>query len=322
MLIRETLLAAVVALVMGSTTEVSGQSLDQLSEINQKISNLDGRIDELYKKLSEITKRVEEIGKGQQKIADTSEDKLHDLSDLTNRVNRLAAILETRAPTPPPPSPPPPSPPLPSPPLPSPTREEVLPSRMFAGPKQYPPSKFKAYGIVAFPARPSPDDAPRYKLICDAYVSALPHYTDVRAPFSEQMVTVWPIDTDREATRINRIPRDSVCGPAVPNYGLPIAQHAIQEARMNKAVLDGRGPFLLAWAPGSKKGQPNAPVLVSNLSNVSNIEDAKAVFTQWVTDIQDDRSLWDNGWNRTKLEVIIRLWIDRYGSDIIKYFKG
>jgi len=243
------------------------------------------------------------------------------MSEINNKLNSLPEMLRREA-VPAPSEYPSSSPPPPTISQPEPAPAEVLPSRMFAGPKQYPPRQFKAYGIVAFPARPSPDDAPRYKFFCDAYVSALPHYTDVRAPLSKQMVTVWPIDTDSEATRINGASRDSVCGRAVPNYGLPIALHAIQEAIMNKAVLDGRGPFLLAWAPGSEKGNPNALVLVSNLSNVSNIEDAKAVFTQWVTDIQEDQSLWNNGWNLAKLKFIIRLWVDRYGNDIIKYFKG
>jgi amino acid transporter len=31
-------------------------------------------------------------------------------------------------------------------------------SRLFAGPHQYPPSSFAAYGIVAFPSRATPDD--------------------------------------------------------------------------------------------------------------------------------------------------------------------
>jgi hypothetical protein len=197
----------------------------------------------------------------------------------------------------------------------------VLPSRMFAGPTQYPPVQFKAYGIVAFPAISSSDDKSRYDMICNAYISALPHYTSLPLPFKEQMVTVWPIDTDKEATQINEIARDKVCARAVPNYGLVPAQQAIEAAKTNKAVLNGRGPFLLGWAPGSEMGQPDALVLVSNLSNVANLEDAKSVFQDWAKDIQENPDLWNNGWKMDKLTLFIRLWADRYGDEILQYFR-
>jgi hypothetical protein len=198
----------------------------------------------------------------------------------------------------------------------------VLPSRMFAGPGQYPPKQFKAYGIVAFNARPTREDKARYEMICDAYVSGLLHYTDVKARFDQQMVTVWPIENDTEASQINAIARDKVCARAVPRYGLSIAQEAIEAAKRNKAVLQGRGPFLLAWAPGAQKGQPDALVLVSNLSNVVNIEDSKLVFARWALDIQENPGLWNKGWDVDKLKILIRLWADRYGDDILNYFKG
>ena len=197
----------------------------------------------------------------------------------------------------------------------------VSPSRMFAGPTQYPPKDFKAYGIVAFDSLSSRDDKARYDLICDAYVSSLQHFTEVKAPLKEQMVTVWPIDTNREAININKIALDGVCARAVANYGLVAAQNAIAAAKLNKAVLNGRGPFLLAWAPGVQTGQPDALVLVSNLSNVVNIEDAKDVFALWKRDIQDNPDLWGKGWDLAKLKLEVRLWADRYGEDILKYFK-
>jgi hypothetical protein len=58
----------------------------------------------------------------------------------------------------------------------------VLPSRMFAGPNQYPPTQFRAYGIVAFPGLSASDDKSRYDMICDAYISALSHYTSTSFP--------------------------------------------------------------------------------------------------------------------------------------------
>jgi hypothetical protein len=197
----------------------------------------------------------------------------------------------------------------------------ILPSRMFAGPTQYPPRQFKAYGIMVFNTLATARDKARYDMICDAYVSSLLHYKQVNAPLDQQMVTVWPIDKDDEATQIEATTREKVCARAVPRYGLSIAQDAIESAKKNKAILNGRGPYLLAWAPGAKKGDSDALVLVSNLSNVVNIEDAKTVFTRWAVEIQENPDLWNKGWDVDKLAVLVRFWADRYGSDILKYFK-
>jgi len=221
-------------------------------------------------------------------------------------------------------SPPPtsPLPPITIAPSPSPPPPDIIvPSRMFAGPHQYPPRQFKAYGILAFVTRPTEDNKDRFNMICDAYRETLPHYREVPAPPSDQMVTVWPIDGDSEADDINRIARDKVCARAVPRYGIVTAQEAIEAAKRNSAVLSGRGPFLLAWAPGSDKGKPDALVLVSNLSNVAISADAELLFVRWREEIQEDKSLWNNGWDPDRLKVKVRIWADRYGQDILTYFK-
>src|SRR6476646_873748 len=61
-------------------------------------------------------------------------------------------------------------------------------SRMVAGPGMYPPKDFKAYGIVAFHTRPTGDDKSRFEIICNAYVSALLYYRDVKSPLEKQVV--------------------------------------------------------------------------------------------------------------------------------------
>jgi Small metal-binding protein len=196
--------------------------------------------------------------------------------------------------------------------------EAVLPSRMFAGPGQYPPKQFKAYGIVAFNAGPTAADKSRYEMICDAYVTSLLHYTKVKEPMGRQMVTVWPVEWADLATRINAEAREKVCADAVPHYGVSIAQEAIEVAKRNKAVLNGQGPFLLAWSPGAAKGQPNALVLVADMSNVVNNEDAKELFKQWALDIQNNPELWNNGWDKKKLTLVVRLAVDRWGKKMLQ----
>jgi hypothetical protein len=197
----------------------------------------------------------------------------------------------------------------------------ILASRAFAGPTQYPPSRFAAYGIVAFTSRAMSDDLPRYHMICNAYITSLLSYREVPAPIQRQMVTVWPIETDSAANLINAmIPNDKLCEKAVDSYGLMTALIAIDDAKRSHAELDGLGPFLLAWSPSGQKGRPDALVLVSNLSNVTTFEQAKQVLLRWSHDVVENPDLWENGWNEEKLKLTIRLWADRYGPRILKIF--
>lgn len=199
-------------------------------------------------------------------------------------------------------------------PLPSPGPIVREASRLFAGPNQYPPASFAAYGIVAFPSRATPDDRDRYIMFCEAYVAVLPHATEVNLPPSQQMVTVWPISSDAIADRINRAARDKVCDPAVDNYGLVTATAALDDAaKAQSGNFDGPGPFLLAWSPSTQKGLADALVLVADLSGVTTPEEAKARLQSWRTDILEDPSIWNPGWSVQGVRVKIREWLDKYG---------
>jgi hypothetical protein len=194
----------------------------------------------------------------------------------------------------------------------------ILASRLFAGPAQYPPNDFAAYGILAFKTRATPDDTPRYEMICNAYVAGLLHFTDIKVPLKQQMVTVWPIESDSQATRINKMPRESLCPEAVRRYGLPTSLEAIESARRSNVQFNDTGPFLLAWSPSETKGQPGALVLVSDLSDVTTSEQAKQIFFDWFSKIQENPELWRPGWDIAKLKVLIRLWADKYGEKLLK----
>jgi hypothetical protein len=67
---------------------------------------------------------------------------------------------------------------------------------------------------------------------------------------------------------------------------------------------------------------PQGLVLVSDLSNVTNSAEAKRIFSDWSKDIIENPALWERGWNAEKMRVAIRLWADKYGSDILKAFGG
>jgi hypothetical protein len=199
-----------------------------------------------------------------------------------------------------------------------------LPTRIFAGPHQYPPQNFAAYGIVAFAATATKDDRRRYMNICEGYVSTLVAYNAIPAPLNQQMVTVWPVDSDDLAIsgHVYKKPANDACDEAVDHYGLVTAQTAIRDARNDNATLDGLGPFLLAWSPSLTKGQPGALVLVTDMSNVTTTEEAKQVFVQWGLDIEENPELWEKGWNLTKLKLIIRLWANKYGGQLLQLAGG
>lgn len=197
-------------------------------------------------------------------------------------------------------------------------RPLTLASRTFAGPQGYPPSDFAAYGIVIFRSRSTSFDADRHKLICEAYISAIPHFTELEVKREGQMVTVWPVESDKVADRINRLERNKTCELAVRNYGLKTALDATIDAGSAGVQFgDGRGPFLIAWSPANTKGLPDAVVLKADLSHVDSIQQAKSIFEKWVSDIEKNPSLWKNGWSIESVRILIRNWFDEFGQDIV-----
>ena len=195
-------------------------------------------------------------------------------------------------------------------------------ARLFAGPGQYPPEAFAAYGIVAFRARASSGERERHAMLCEAYVAALPRSAELNVPAREQMVTVWPIDDDKAADDLNTLTGSDICDAAVGRYGLPTALRAIRDAGEARIDRDRRGPFLLAWSPAIHKGDPEALMLVADLSDVTTYTQAEAFFVLWRTDIEAKPEYWNRGWDVERLRIAIQLWVDRYGSQIFAVLGG
>jgi hypothetical protein len=193
-------------------------------------------------------------------------------------------------------------------------------SRTFAGPGQYPPEEFAAYGILAFQARASSRDRDRHLMICEAYVTTLPHASELGLPSSAQMATVWPVESASAADRLNEMPREDVCEAAVDEYGLVAAKQALKDAASAGVDTSARGPFLLAWSPSKDKGRTNALVLVGDLSEVTTYEQAQEILRTWSSDIERDPQLWQDGWNVQLLRTKIRLWVDKYGPRMLALF--
>lgn len=195
-------------------------------------------------------------------------------------------------------------------------------SRLFAGPNQYPPYDFAAYGILAFRSRATSFDRDRYLMLCEAYLAVFPHVTELLLPRSQQMVTVWPIVNDSSASVLNLAPREEVCETAVAKYGLVAALEALADASRAGADVDDRGPYLLAWSPSINKGKSDVLVLVTDLSNVTTFDQALSRLLRWRSDILSDPKIWSNGWNIERVRVKIREWADRFGPKIMLLFGG
>lgn len=194
-------------------------------------------------------------------------------------------------------------------------------SREFAGPTEFPPQDFAAYGLVAFPQQANPE---RMEMFCEAYIgsfSTVATMSDRGIDKSEQMVTVWPL---RTADAVSRSTRANMCSIATSEYGYSQARIAMAQAQNTEELTDGienlsgRGPFLLAWSPGVAKNRADTIVLVANLSNSSTPEQAKADFSTWTRDIQMDKTLWRKGWNRERVRLAIQRWADRRPELILK----
>ena len=201
--------------------------------------------------------------------------------------------------------------------------QAIRASRVFAGPDQYPPEDFAAYGILAFQSTVTSASRDRYLAICNGFLASLPPATALTErgiPFDQQMATVWPLNESRLADDLNANPAGNRCEEIVDNIDIIGSTQAIALANTASGTvrLDGDGPYLLAWSPSSKFGQADVLVLESDLSNVTNVEQATRRFVDWRTDIQLKPDLWRNGWDLEAVRIVIGEWADRCGAGILR----
>ncbi len=195
-------------------------------------------------------------------------------------------------------------------------------SRTFIGPDPLPPKGLGAYGIVAFPARIPKDTEKRGLMVCRAYWATLPEVSELNAPLRMQMVTVWPIDDQSLAAKLAAQRDVGLCEDAVRHYHLPTALIALKQANPRAGAFPGRGPYLLAWSPASKKGEVGAVVLIADLSSATTFDQFSEYFRKWREDIEQSPELWRNGWSIDGVRMAIRDWADRWGESILTTAAG
>lgn len=191
-------------------------------------------------------------------------------------------------------------------------------TRIFGSENQFPPKDFRAYGILAFPARATAATRDRYMVICDAFLQTVPHVTELRdVPRSNQIVTVWPMEAPGDAARANAAPRAETCAIAVDNYGVALAARRLEDARVARPnkIRDTRGPFLIAWNPTSAIGQADQPILVHDLSYVREPEQAEDAMRRWRREIQAGPPNWDAPSKVESLRLTLRNQIDYFGPN-------
>lgn len=189
--------------------------------------------------------------------------------------------------------------------------------RALIEPAEMPPREVAGYGIVAFTTRPMENDIERYKLICEAYKATLMAQSELPAgtPLSEQMITYWPI-TDKNAPDAQR----GDCTHLVSNYALRLGLDAIQDAdKQHESLASRRGPFLIAWAPSESRFQPDALVLVMDLSALDSARSFTEVFQDWRQHITDKPELWRRGgFDVEAVRRIIHDTFDRFGDGLLR----
>ena len=203
----------------------------------------------------------------------------------------------------------------------------VRASRLFAGPGQFPPRDFAAYGMLIFTHHASPDEFQRYQNICMAYINSIVHASKKDLPHDKQMVTVWPIDSDEIANELNK-GKARNCEKAIRNYGLEVAlrnyRAAEQSRYFDESSMKGDGPFLVAWSPATDRGNRYAAVLAVNMSNIATYGSARKLFRDWAAKIESNPDLWLSGnkndesgkWNLEEYERIATDWLNKHGKTI------
>ncbi|MEC5323894.1 PRC-barrel domain-containing protein [Aurantimonas sp. A3-2-R12] len=202
----------------------------------------------------------------------------------------------------------------------------ILATRTFVGPHDVPPTATAAYGIVAFPNLAMPTTRARYLAVCHAYWAAMQESSGATAPVREQMVTVWPVQSERIAEEIIS-DNDMLggCQSAVDRYDLGTGQLAIRHANVGRQpALRGIGPYLLAWSPSSAKGDAGVPILLLDLSGATNETQFLDYFTTWKNQIELRPELWDenDGWWLEEIRRRFSEFSDETGGPFITFWMG
>ena len=193
--------------------------------------------------------------------------------------------------------------------VPIPSLLQLQPMYVFAGPDEHLSGESAVYSIVAFTSLPTRDSLGQYTTVCEGLIRALRTMASDSVLVRDQIVTVWPISDRSIAASLNDTPS---CEKAVENIDLYRSREAIRDVRSTTGdVLDDDGPFLIAWTEVDERKE--SFVLVSNLSNVTTVDEATRSFKAWASEIEGDPVRW-----RDPAGILdkLRRWVDKWGHRI------
>ena len=153
-----------------------------------------------------------------------------------------------------------------------------------------------------------------------AYRASLPPQKTLPSsiPPSNQMLTIWPLDEPDASDAL----KDD-CDFALDHYDLAGGILAIQDAsRHQGANLEGIGPFLIGWSPSNARGVPDKAVPIFDLSRLESQASFDEAFLIWQKRIVEDPTLWASGFSVERIRLVLRDYIDHYGTDAIKLWGG
>jgi hypothetical protein len=194
-------------------------------------------------------------------------------------------------------------------------------ARIFAGPGQVSPASYSGYGVFAIRSDMPASERDRLVMLCDAFVAALP--ATQAAGETAQMVTFWPVASAAHAEELNAGSGARRCENAVEHYGSAAGQEAISDSERTGWILDNQGPYLLAWSPPTDKEESGASVLLVDLSNVEEPENARKILRHWSEDVENNNMLWGNAsWDPVELSRVINDWQGEFGPRSILLLGG
>jgi len=194
-----------------------------------------------------------------------------------------------------------------------------VPTRVFAGPGQFPPKNFRGYGVMTFIATASDYDLGRHMIFCQAYMNSLPVSASVAELPGDQFVTVWPLTDATLSARLNRVMHRadavSTCNQAIDSYDANHARNILTKIRENEGIaLDGLGPYLFGWIPADDFDETGKLILMLDLSRVSTYEQALIQLQSWQQKIVTNPELLQDGLSIENLRRLVRDWSDQHGQ--------
>jgi hypothetical protein len=190
----------------------------------------------------------------------------------------------------------------------------LVPVREFLRSADIPPPEFGAYGILALRAKPTSATRGRLKMVCASFVAYLARQIEVpkSIPLSDQMVTIWPLDSPDAAQAKN-----DDCDFLLDHYEIYGADSAINDAKKQSAQFGDEGPYLIGWSPSNTRGFPDKLVLVVDMSSYESQDSFNQALRFWKEKIVEDPNLWRTGFSIESFRLSLRDFVDHYGDAIL-----